>query len=338
MQSRYPTSLVVDPSDVGTPIERWLRRCLDADPHHVRKLLRQRRVRWGGPEVRHPDGAERVLRAGETLPEAGRVWVLAAPRERRPPAPNRRIRVRFLFGDEHLAVVDKPAGLAMEPGPRHGSATLLNALVHRFPELLGLGRRRNWGLVHRLDLGTSGIVVVARTELAWERLVAQFRRRQVEKRYVALVRLPPEGLPVGLVEEDVGGKQALTEILEVEAAGPGAPVARVTLRPVTGRMHQLRVHLAGRGAPVLGDARHGSGRDDLTARLYLKRLALHAGFLGFRHPSSGKRLAFERPWPADLRHSWRRAQKLFGGGATPTVGPPDDGTAGGPGRSGAGGG
>ncbi len=326
MSHRYPVRLPVAAVDVGTPVDRFLRRRLAADPPHVRKLLRQKRVRFAAAPAETPPEGEAgpappaILSHGDVLVAPGEIDVLAGPTERRPPAPNRKLRPRVLFSDQDLAVVDKPAGIAMHPGPRHGSDTLLNGLIARYPELAQLGSDRSFGLVHRLDLETSGLLVVARSVLAYDGLVEQFKSRTIEKRYLALVRVGPDGLRLGAVKKPVAGKFALTEIESCEPAGDGAEVALVRCRPVTGRMHQIRIHLAARRCPVLFDKRHGSGPDEQTAKLYLKRLALHAAELGFAHPRSGKTLRFERAFPRDLRHSWRRAQKLWGGASlTPEV-------------------
>ena len=313
MSLRYPETFKVEPAAVGTPIDRFLRRRLSADPPHVRKLLRQKRVLFSsassvdGKPI--PGGA--VMEAGEPLAAVGTVEVLANDRERGPPSPNKKKRPAVLFADQDLAVVVKPAGIAMHPGPRHGSDTLLNGLMSRYPELEHLGADRNWGLVHRLDLETSGGVVVARTEYAYEGLVEQFKARLIEKHYVGLVAIGERGLEPGTVKKPVAEKSAITEIESIDRPGGDAPVAMVRCRPVTGRMHQIRVHLAARHAPVLYDPRYGRGKDELTARLYLKRLALHAAVLGFAHPRTSRPVRHEQPLPRDLRHSWRRARKLF---------------------------
>ncbi|MFH0945634.1 MAG: RluA family pseudouridine synthase [Planctomycetota bacterium] len=303
--TRYPREFQVESEAAGTKVETFVRRCLDADPVHVRKLLRQKRVRFA---CLGQEGEPQVMARGQVLEEPGLLSVLAAPQALdRTPAPNRKIRLRVIHEDPALLVIDKPAGLAMHPGPRHGTDTLLNGLVARNPECGQLGRERNFGLAHRLDLDTSGLLVVARTAAAHEALVAQFKQRSVEKRYLALASVGPSGISGGVQETPVREKEARTEIEVVDRAGA---VALLSLIPKTGRTHQIRIHLAERHNPVLGDRRYGTGLDALTAKLYLKRLALHAAALSFSHPEEGTVLKFELPLPRDLRHSWKRARSL----------------------------
>lgn len=265
---------------------------------YVQKLLRQERV--------VSDGIP--LHRGQ-LVFAGQALEVLPGKESAPPLPNRKLRVEILHLDPELAVVFKPCGRAMHPGPGHGSDTLLNGLIARFPELLELGTERGYGLVHRLDLETSGPLVVARTAAGYDGLTAAFRERRVEKRYVALVDGPLEG--EGTIEEPLDGKEALSRYRVLERAGR---YAWVELHPITGRTHQLRLHLAGLGSPVLGDPRYGAGLDETTRRLGLPRLGLHCELLAFAHPLTGERVEVERPAPKLLRRAWKRAQKAAGTG------------------------
>lgn len=298
---RPPRFVTLGPRDAGRPVEKVLARALPgAAWSHVMKLLRRGLVRLEGQD-------ERPLRRGDAVPGAGRLVI--APGDDRPaapPMPNRRLRFAVLHADPDLAVVEKPAPLAMHPGPGHGTDTFLNALVGRFPELAGLGEERGWGLVHRLDRETSGLLVVARTAAARDALVEAFAARAVEKRYGALCLGRPAAVE-GEVATPVDGKEALTR-WRVDAAAGG--VGRLTLLPRTGRTHQLRIHLASLGCPVLGDPRHGPAGLPLAARIGLERLALHAEALAFDHPSSGRRLAFESPWPPELTRAWVAAGTL----------------------------
>lgn len=296
--------LALVPLDEGAgsePVERVLRRALRRDPAHVEKLLRQRRVlieRRGEPPV--------ALERRAMVRGPGRLVVLKAP-PRPPPQKNTRIRLRALLEEPSYAVLDKPASLPMHPGPRHGSDTLLNALVARYPELLALGRERGFGLVHRLDIGTSGVVLVARTAAAYDHFVEEFKERRVGKRYIAIADERAGRVREGTFTGDVAGAEAAT-VFRVLSRREG--VALVEAMPISGRTHQIRVHLAAQGAPVLADARHGRGLDELTGALYLKRLALHAERLSFRDPESGERVEVSRDLPRDLRRAWKRAREL----------------------------
>jgi 23S rRNA pseudouridine1911/1915/1917 synthase len=280
-------------------VERILMRATGRGRDHVSKLLRQERV-W------LESGQPRPLRLGERLKGGEKLCVRPpADGERPPPQPNRRIRLRFLYQDEALLVVDKASGLVMHPGPGHGTDTLLNALVAHYPDLIDLGPKREYGLVHRLDRGTSGVLVVARTAASYEALVAAFAERRVTKRYRALVRGVPDPLE-GVVDLQVNKKPAQTRYRVVETRGG---VSQVELWPHTGRTHQVRIHLADLGCPVLGDETYGSGRDEITARLYLTRLALHAEELVVPQ-AEGEPRGWTSPWPAALRKAWRRTSSL----------------------------
>ncbi|MBI2703776.1 MAG: RluA family pseudouridine synthase [Actinobacteria bacterium] len=221
------------------------------------------------------------------------------------------VALAVVHADELVIVVDKPAGLVVHPGAGHAEGTLVNGLVGRFPDLVGV----DWpdasrpGIVHRIDRGTSGLLVIARTLDAYESLVGQLSARTVERRYVALVwgRFDaPAGEidgPIARSHRDptkmtvaAGGKDARTGyVVEHEYHDP-AEVALVSCRLFTGRTHQIRVHMRSIGHPVVGDARYAGYRQSLPMR----RPFLHAATLGFDHPSTGQRLVFESPLPADL--------------------------------------
>jgi 23S rRNA pseudouridine1911/1915/1917 synthase len=228
-----------------------------------------------------------------------------APVDRSPVA-DPSVAVPVVFEDEHVVVVDKPAGLVVHPGAGSGAGTMVHGLLASHPDIAGVGGDEvRPGIVHRLDAGTSGLLVVARTEAAHADLVAQLAARSVERRYRALVHgtvAAPAGLvdgPLGRDPRDptrfavvVGGKEARTryEVLERRAA-----TTLLACRLETGRTHQIRVHLAAIGHPVVGDPVYG-GRHELG----LTRPYLHAFRLGFNHPATGERVAFESPLPPDL--------------------------------------
>lgn len=216
-----------------------------------------------------------------------------------------------LFEDADLIVIDKPAGLVVHPAPGHPRGTLVNALLHHCRgELAGIGGVLRPGIVHRLDRGTSGVLVAAKTDLAHRALAAQFAAHSIERVYHTFVR----GLPRasrGRIDRPIGrhpsdrqrmsvrtrsGRAAATN-WRVIARDHANAIAELEIRPETGRTHQIRVHLASAGLPIVGDTVYGRarGRDAL-----LGRPALHAERLGFLHPRTGERLHFAAPLPPDL--------------------------------------
>ena len=223
--------------------------------------------------------------------------------------PDPTVEVPVVHEDDAVIVVDKPAGLVVHPGAGHRDGTLVGGLLARFPELASVGAPARPGIVHRLDRGTSGLLVVARTPAAFDDLVTQLADRTVERRYVAVVL----GVPAprsGVVDAPIGRSPRDPTRMAVAATGRPArthyrveqtfeqPVvaARLALRLETGRTHQVRVHLSAIGHPLVGDARYGGDRPALPA----PRPCLHATRLGFRHPSTGEEMAFEAPLPRDL--------------------------------------
>ena len=215
-----------------------------------------------------------------------------------------------LYEDEDVLVVDKPAGLVVHPAPGHAGGTLVNALLHHSARLSGAGGADRPGIVHRLDKDTSGVLVVAKNDAAHAALAAQFKLHSVLREYLALVR----GLPrtaSGTIDAAIGRHPSDRKRMSTRARVARAAVthwrverrlrdaALLRVRLETGRTHQVRVHLASIGHPVLGDRVYG-GRRAAAAPLAPARQALHAAVLGFRHPSSGVELRFESPLPADL--------------------------------------
>jgi 23S rRNA pseudouridine1911/1915/1917 synthase len=223
--------------------------------------------------------------------------------------PDPSVEVPLVHVDDTVLVVDKPPELVVHPGAGHRDGTLAAGLLARFPELAEVGGPDRPGIVHRLDRGTSGLLVVARTPAAYDDLVAQLAARSVERRYVALVLGVPEPR-AGVVDAAIGrsprdptrmavtatGRPARTHYRVEAVSDEPVPTARLSCRLETGRTHQVRVHLAAIGHPVVGDARYGGDRPSLPA----PRPFLHAARLGFRHPATGEAVAFESPLPADL--------------------------------------
>ena len=220
------------------------------------------------------------------------------------------IPLAILYEDADLIVLNKPAGLVVHPAPGHAADTLVNALLHHCGDLQGIGGELRPGIVHRLDKDTSGVLVVAKNEAAVAALVAQFSSHFVQKEYLALVWGAPKK-PTGTVELPVGrhpvhrqkmavtekGRAAVTHY-ETLAAGPLASLLRVRIE--TGRTHQIRVHLAHLGHPVVGDSTYGRARQGLPAELNVSRQMLHAHVLKIAHPRDGRPLAFTAPPPPDF--------------------------------------
>jgi 23S rRNA pseudouridine1911/1915/1917 synthase len=227
-----------------------------------------------------------------------------------------------LYEDAELIVVDKPAGMAVHPAPGSEQGTLVNALLHHCAgSLSGIGGVARPGIVHRLDKDTSGVMVAAKTDRAHQGLSALFAAHDIEREYVALTRGAPSPAR-GTIETRLGrsphdrkkmavlksgGREAVTHYRVERAFGPAdRPLAaRVACRLETGRTHQIRVHLASRGSPCLGDPVYGSGAPALPVReaiaaAGLVRQALHAAVLGFVHPVSGEALRFETALPQDM--------------------------------------
>lgn len=316
--------LRVEAAEEGQRLDRFLALRLPQQSRGaLQRCIAQGAVTMGGLVASQ---AARRLREGDTV-----VLDLPAPPVEALPLPDTRLSFGVLHEDAQLIVVDKPAGLVVHPGAGQADGTLVNGLLARFPDLgpafqgveasagdpptagsdqpedlvegLAADRQRP-GIVHRLDRDTSGVMVVARTPAAAEALRAQFQARTVEKRYLALVRgrlLPAEGL----IDAPIGRHPALRQRMAVLSAGRPAQtryrvlaeapgVSLVEAFPRTGRTHQIRVHLASVGHPVVADALYGR-RDPRIGRQ-----ALHAAELTLDHPADGRRLRFRAPLPPEL--------------------------------------
>ena len=227
----------------------------------------------------------------------------------RAPAGDPVVEFTVVHVDDDVIVVDKPAGLVVHPGAGNPDGTLVNGLLARVPELADIGEPKRPGIVHRLDAGSSGLLVVARTAEALTALIAQFADHSAGRRYQALVwghpaavhgiidapigRDPADPLKMALVAD---GRHARTEYeLQAKLLAP-APVSLLSCRLETGRTHQIRVHLAGVGHPLVGDTVYGDRRPVLG----LGRPFLHAAQLSFDHPATGERLTFTSELPDDL--------------------------------------
>lgn len=263
----------------------------------VQTLLEAGDVLVGGATV----AKSRRLEAGEVIE------LLRVPAPDSPPGPEP-VDIVVRHADDDVIVVAKPAGLVVHPGAGHEHGTLVSGLLERFPELEGVGDRFRPGIVHRLDRETSGLLVVARSRRAYDALVAQLSGRTVDRCYQALVW----GVPAarrGIVDAPIGRSETRRTRMAVRSEGRPARTAytveRTWTTPVvallecrleTGRTHQIRVHLAAIGHPIVGDAPYRGVRDSVP----LHRPFLHAGVLAFDHPATGERLRFDEPPPTDL--------------------------------------
>jgi 23S rRNA pseudouridine1911/1915/1917 synthase len=230
-----------------------------------------------------------------------------APESVRPEA----IDLSILYEDADIAVIDKPAGMTVHPGLGNESGTVVNAILSRWPEIgLMNGEEKRAGIVHRLDKDTSGLMVIAKSDATRRKLMAQFQARTVEKLYLALLeKMPPT--QTGRIDAPIardpkqrkrmavtrGGRPAITEYEVIEHDFIGEE-ALVRVKLLTGRTHQIRVHMAFMGCPIVGDTVYGFRKQ----RLKLKRHFLHATSLAFDHPRTGQRLHFTSPLPAGLQN------------------------------------
>jgi 23S rRNA pseudouridine1911/1915/1917 synthase len=315
--------LTVEAQEAGERLDRFLaRRLPQLSRSRLQALIRAGRVARNGMVISE---LGQKTKAGET-------YTVEVP-DPEPAVPlAQAIPLAIVHEDADLLVIDKPAGLTVHPGPGHASGTLVNALIaHCGASLSGIGGVRRPGIVHRLDKDTSGLLVVAKSDRAHRGLSEQFAAHgadgRLERRYLAIVWGAPErqrgAIDAALarsranrtkiaVVSEAAGRRAVTryEVLATYPSGAKTPVAsllRLTLE--TGRTHQVRVHLAHIGHPLLGDMTYGAGfkasarklgGEAQTALTKLGRQALHAAELAFVHPVTGRRLSFASPLPADM--------------------------------------
>ncbi|HEY7790297.1 MAG TPA: RluA family pseudouridine synthase [Vicinamibacterales bacterium] len=312
-------NITAGPEHEGLRLDRFL---ADAIPGlsraRIQQLIKDGQVTLGGKTVR----ASQSVRAGEEI-------AVSVPEAVEPAAKPEPIPLDILYEDEDLLVVNKPAGLVVHPAPGHADGTLVNALLYHVRDLSGIGGERRPGIVHRLDRGTSGLMIVAKNDAAHEELARQFQDREIEKEYIALVwgmvqagrridlpigrdpvhrqkmsARPPRPAQGGPSEVEGRARRARTAVTRImRAIGfKGLSLVRVAIH--SGRTHQIRVHLSAIGHPVVGDPLYGGVHrrlaGDLRALAKLDRPFLHAARLAFVHPRDQRRLEFTAPLPDDL--------------------------------------
>ena len=306
--------VTVDENEAGERLDRVLAAHLGGlSRTRLKRLVEDGHVSLGGATICDP--------SFRVKPGQRYAVLVPPPEDDRPQAQAMALDIRY--EDEHLIVLDKPAGLVVHPAPGNPDRTLVNALIaHCGVSLAGIGGVRRPGIVHRLDKDTSGLMVAAKTELAHARLAADFAARRIERAYRAFVwgvpvpaageidaaigRSPRDRKKMAVVTR--GGKSAVTRYRVV--ASFAALAAEVECRLATGRTHQIRVHLAARHHPLIGDASYGGARgagrlgalpeEARSALAAFPRQALHAAMLGFTHPATGAALRFESRLPPDL--------------------------------------
>jgi 23S rRNA pseudouridine1911/1915/1917 synthase len=284
----------------------------------IQRLIKDGCVRVAGREAKANQAVKTGQEIAVDIPEP----VDPVPQPEALPLP-------ILYQDHDLIVIDKPAGMVVHPAAGHSSGTLVNALLHHVDDLSGIGGERRPGIVHRLDRGTSGLMVVAKHDSAHEELARQFAEREVEKEYIALVwgevmagrridapigRDPSNRKKMSSASQRVRrSREAVTRIVRAEHFGRTLTVANVAIH--TGRTHQIRVHLSAIGHPIVGDALYGGVHrrvpGDVRAVTHLDRPFLHAARLAFTHPEDERRMEFTSALPDDLQRVLDELRERF---------------------------
>ena len=293
-------------------IDRFLVSVIALSRSQIQRLIKDGCVLVAGKAAK----ANQAVKPGQDISIDVPELIDAAPQPEALPLP-------ILYQDRDLIVVDKPAGMVVHPAAGHESGTLVNALLHHVDDLSGIGGEKRPGIVHRLDKGTSGLMVVAKHDKAHEELARQFAEREVEKEYLALVwgevmagrridapigrdpnnrkKMASESAPESNRMRRT--RAAVTRIVRAEHFGRMLTMAQVAIH--TGRTHQIRVHLSTIGHPIVGDALYGGVHrrvaGDLRAVTHLDRPFLHAAHLVFAHPEDGRKMEFMSALPDDLQ-------------------------------------
>jgi len=297
--------LIVEAEHDGTRLDAFLTTLLPSQSRSgVHRVIKDGHVSGAAPSLR----PSTVVRAGQQYDVDIPAPTAAVPEPEALP-------LRIVFEDRELVVLDKPAGMVVHPGAGHSGGTLVNALLHHVRDLSGVGGELRPGIVHRLDRGTSGLMVVAKNDRAHQELARQFADREVEKEYVALVwgvvhagrRIDA---PIGRDPNDrqrmsTKARRARDAVTRVTYSRDLDGVSLLRVAIATGRTHQIRVHLSAIGHPIVGDSTYGGVRrrtaGHVRAVQRLERPFLHSARLVFTHPADGRRVEFDSPLPLDLQ-------------------------------------
>jgi 23S rRNA pseudouridine1911/1915/1917 synthase len=314
-----PHTITVSDDSEGVRLDRFLVSIL---PEHsrsqIQRLIKDGHILVAGREAR----SNQPVKTGQDITVDVPAPVDPVPQPEALPLP-------ILYQDSDLIVIDKPAGMVVHPAAGHASGTLVNALLHHVDDLSGIGGEKRPGIVHRLDRGTSGLMVVAKHDAAHEELGRQFADREVEKEYFALAW--GEVMAGRRIDAPIGrdpgnrkkmssestrvrrSREAVTRIVRAEHFGRVLTLAQVAIH--TGRTHQIRVHLSAIGHPIVGDALYGGVHrrvpGDLRAVNHLDRPFLHAARLVFKHPEDQRRMEFTSALPDDLQRVLDELRKAF---------------------------
>ncbi|MBI3492193.1 MAG: RluA family pseudouridine synthase [Acidobacteria bacterium] len=298
-------TITVPAESEGTRLDQFLASVLPRSRSQIQRLIKNGLVTVAG----RPAKANQPVKSGQKISVDVPAPVAAAPGPEALPLP-------ILYQDRDVIVVDKPAGMVVHPAAGHATGTLVNALLHYVDDLSGIGGEKRPGIVHRLDRGTSGLMVVAKHDAAHEALARQFHDREVDKEYIALVW--GEVMAGRRIDAPIGrdpgnrkkmsararrSREAVTRVTRAEHFGRTLTLVHVAIH--TGRTHQIRVHLSAIGHPIVGDPLYGGVHrrvpGDLRAVTHLDRPFLHAARLAFTHPVDSRRMEFESPLPDDLQ-------------------------------------
>ena len=301
-------TITVPADSEDSRLDRFLAASLSLSRSQLQRLIKEGCVLVAGKAAK----ANQAVKPGQEISIEVPALIDAAPAPEDLPLP-------IVYQDKDLIVVDKPAGMVVHPAAGHESGTLVNALLHHVDDLSGIGGEKRPGIVHRLDKGTSGLMVVAKHDTSHKELARQFAQREVEKEYLALAwgevmagrRIDA---PIGrdpsnrkkMASESARVRRtraAATRIVRAEHFGRVLTLVQVAIH--TGRTHQIRVHLSAIGHPIVGDALYGGVHrrvpGDIRAVTHLDRPFLHSARLAFTHPDDGRRMEFLSAMPADLQ-------------------------------------